>query len=84
MRGLNDDGVMKRRSKKKRWSDLTSQQQRSIVGGGIVQVGLCIAALADLRHRPAEEINGSKPLWAALSFVNFIGPLAYFRFGRKR
>ena len=32
----------------------------------------------------AEQINGRKPMWVALAFVNTIGPLAYFVFGRKR
>ena len=43
-----------------------------------------LAALADLRRRPAEQINGSKRLCVAASFVNFAGPIAYFAFGRKR
>jgi hypothetical protein len=76
---------MSRRSKKKqRWSDLPPTQQKAIVGVGIVQVALCIAALVDIRRRPAEQINGRKPMWVALAFVNTIGPLAYFVFGRKR
>ncbi len=75
---------MKRRSQKKRWSDLSPGQKRVTVGAGIVEMGLKIAALADLRRRPADEIRGSKPMWAALLFVNFVGPVAYFAFGRKR
>jgi Phospholipase_D-nuclease N-terminal len=49
-----------------------------------VQVGLLVRALWDLWRRPADQINGSKLLWAPLCFVNFIGPLAYFRWGRRR
>jgi hypothetical protein len=37
----------------------------------------------DLRRRPAAQINGSKRLWVAASFVNSLG-IAYFVFGRKR
>ncbi len=47
-------------------------------------MALQLAALIDLRRRPASEVRGSKPAWAAASFVNTIGPLAYFAFGRKR
>jgi hypothetical protein len=76
---------MRRKAKKQqRWSDLSPTQQRATVAVGIVQVALCIAALADIRRRPAEQINGRKPMWVALAFVNTIGPLAYFTFGRKR
>lgn len=50
----------------------------------VVQVALTVAALLDLRGRDADEIRGSKPAWAAASFVNFVGPIAYFTFGRRR
>lgn len=74
---------MTRRSKKP-WSDLSARQRAAVVGAGVVQVGLLVAALRDLWRRPADQINGSKLLWAPLCFVNFLGPLAYLRFGRKR
>lgn len=41
------------------------------------------AALLDLRRRPAARVRGSKKWWAAASLVNFVGPLAYFAFGRR-
>lgn len=75
---------MARRSNKKRWSDLSDRQRSAIGVAGVVQVSLLVRALWDLWHRPANQINGSKLLWAPLCFVNFIGPLAYLRFGRKR
>jgi len=28
-------------------------------------------------------VNGPKPLWAAAIAVNFVGPLAYLRWGRR-
>ena len=71
-------------SSKQRWSDLSPRQRSGIKGAGIVQIALLVAALADLRRRPSSEIRGSKPLWTALSFVNFVGPFAYFAFGRRR
>jgi hypothetical protein len=48
--------------------------------GAFVHIGLLIAALIDLRRRPAEEIPGNKLLWTAAAFVNFIGPISYFVF----
>jgi len=68
----------------KRWSELSSGQRRGIMFSGTVQVALLIAALADIWRRPKEEIRGDKRLWAAVSFVNFIGPISYFLFGRSR
>jgi hypothetical protein len=49
-----------------------------------VQLGLLGAALADLRQRAPDQINGPRRMWVAVAFVNFVGPLAYFAFGRKR
>ena len=51
---------------------------------GVVQVALLGAALVDLARRPSEQINGRKAVWVAVSFVNTVGPIAYFAFGRKR
>ncbi len=69
----------------KKWSDLTARQKAPLVLRGIIQLALLAAALADIYRRPAEEIKGSKWLWSAAVFVNFmgIGPIAYFAFGRK-
>lgn len=69
---------------KKRWSDMSPGQRAATIAGSVVQVTLLAAALWDISHRPDGAINGSKKAWTAVSFVNFIGPIAYFMFGRKR
>jgi Phospholipase_D-nuclease N-terminal len=69
--------------RRKRWSEFNTRQRSSIVAAGLLQLLLAAAALLDLRRRPAEQIRGSKQLWAAATFVNFVGPLAYFLFGRR-
>ena len=69
----------------KQWQDLTDLQKRGIVVLlGALQMTLLAAALIDIRRRPADAINGSKRLWTAVVFINGIGPIAYFVFGRKR
>ena len=70
--------------KKKRWNELTRAQRIGVVISSVLQVVLLAAALWDIRHRSAEEINGPRRLWAAVVFVNFVGPIAYFVFGRRR
>ncbi len=57
-------------------------RRRGITVVAIVQVALLLAALRDIRRRPADEIRGPRLLWALVSFVNFVGPLSYFKFGR--
>ena len=68
---------------KKQWSELTSGQRIAAIVAGCVQLSLAATAWADLARRPAEEVEGSKAMWAAIIAVNFVGPLAYFARGRK-
>jgi hypothetical protein len=67
----------------RRWQELPTAQRVGTIVMGIVQVALMVAALVDIRRRPAKKINGSKRLWTGLAFVNYIGPIAYFVVGRK-
>jgi hypothetical protein len=69
---------------KRNWSELSSRSRRLITVMGVVEVALLAAALFDIKRRPAEQIKGPKWMWSALAFVNIIGPLAYFVFGRRR
>ena len=68
---------------RRRWRDLPPWQQRAIAVAGTVQVALALAAWADLARRPAAAVTGSKRAWAVVILVNFLGPLAYFRWGRR-
>jgi hypothetical protein len=70
-----------------RWSDLSERSRKLIIGAGIVDVTLRIAALIDIKRRPASQIRGRKGLWAAVvAVVNSAGvlPVSYFLFGRRR
>jgi hypothetical protein len=69
---------------RKRWSELSGRQQATIAAAAAVQAALAAATLWDLRRRPSAQIRGSKTLWVAAAFVNFIGPLTYFTVGRRR
>ena len=69
---------------KKRWSDLSPAQRRAIIAAGVVQNSLLVAALVDIRRRPQKKVRGDKRLWAAASFVSWVGPIAYFTYGRRR
>ena len=69
-------------AQKKSWSDLSVVSRWRIVILGIVQLGLQFVALRDLLKRPAANVRGSKGAWAAASFINFLGPIAYLALGR--
>lgn len=68
---------------KRKWSDLSERQKTTVLVMISVQVSLLLTALSDIYRRPAEEIRGGKWPWVAVSFVNFIGPVSYFVFGRR-
>jgi hypothetical protein len=66
------------------WKEWNTRQKVGVGLLSVTQVTLLLAALRDLRRRPASEINGKKRWWILAAFVNFVGPIAYFAFGRKR
>lgn len=69
-------------AQKKGWNDLSVVSRWRIVILGIIQLGLQFVALRDLVKRPASNVRGSKGAWAAASFINFFGPIAYLALGR--
>ena len=68
-----------------RWDDLSDRQKTLFLVAASVQASLLLMALAGIYRRPAGEIRGSKRAsWAAASFVDFVGPVSYILFGRRR
>jgi hypothetical protein len=67
----------------KTWNELTGPQRAGLGLLTVVQIGLLVAAQVDLTRRSDEQVNGPKPLWRAITFINFVGPLAYFAVGRR-
>ena len=68
----------------RRWSEMSPAQRAAVIAAACVQVGLAAAAWTDLARRPARQVRGAKGWWAAAIAVNFVGPLAYYRWGRTR
>jgi hypothetical protein len=72
---------------KKRWRDLSPRTRRAIEVAGVIEGILKVAALVDLRRRPASQVRGSRKSWAtAIVVLNSAGvvPIAYFVKGRRR
>jgi hypothetical protein len=72
---------------RRQWSDLSQRTRRLLtitaVGEGILK----LAALIDLKRRPASQVRGPKWLWATvLAIVSSAGvvPISYFVFGRRQ
>jgi hypothetical protein len=77
-----DDKDLTTRTKRS-WDDFSTGQQAAIIAAGALELALAVAAWTDLARRPAEAVSGSKLKWAAIIAVNLVGPLAYFRWGRR-
>lgn len=67
---------------RRRWKDLTPRQKFAVRLAGAVQLSLALAAWFDLARRPARQVRGPKGVWAVAIGLNFVGPPAYFRWGR--
>jgi hypothetical protein len=66
------------------WDDLPVRRKVLVMLLVSLQVSLAVSAWTDLAQRPAEQVNGRKSFWAAVIAVNFVGPLWYYRRGRRR
>jgi hypothetical protein len=66
------------------WKDLSPGQRTAVLVLGSIQLSLAATAWTDLARLPAAKVNGRKAVWAAVIAVNWIGPLAWFRWGRRR
>ena len=69
------------------WSDLSERTRRLLVTVAVADAALRVAALIDIKRRPAGQIRGGKRVWAAVvALVNSAGvvPISYFVFGRRR
>jgi hypothetical protein len=70
----------------RRWNQLSTRDRRILTVVAVVEAALKAAMLIDLKRRPAEQVKGSKRLWAVSTVINSAGiiPIAYFVFGRRR
>jgi hypothetical protein len=76
--GTRHDGAMAKR----RFGEFSPRTRKLIMAAGVGQAALLLAAQIDITRRPAEQVRGPKLGWRLVSLLNFVGPLAYFRWGR--
>jgi Phospholipase_D-nuclease N-terminal len=84
MSAMRSEDVMAAR---RTWSDLSERTRALILAAAIAEACLKIAALIDIKRRPASQIRGPKWIWAVVvAVVNSFGlaPISYFLFGRRR
>ena len=72
---------------RKQWRDLSPRTRRLLGIAAVIEAILKLAALIDLKRRPASQIRGPKWLWAtAMTVISFAGvvPISYFVVGRRQ
>jgi len=70
----------------RQWSDLSERTRRLLIAAAVAESILKVAALIDIKRRPASQIRGRKWVWAAVvTVVSSAGvvPVSYFIFGRR-
>jgi hypothetical protein len=78
-----EDGMAARRQ----WSDLSPRTRRLLTIAAVAEGILKLAALIDIKRRPASQIRGPKWLWAVVvAVVSSAGvvPISYFVLGRRQ
>jgi hypothetical protein len=71
---------------RRQWSDLSQRTRRLLIGAAVAEGMLKVAALIDLKRRPATQVRGPKWIWATVvAVVGSAGvlPISYFVFGRR-
>lgn len=71
-------------TQKRKWSDLSTGQRAAVIAGGVVELVVTTRAMRDLLRRPSAQVRGPKVLWVLATFVQPVGPMAYFLVGRRR
>jgi hypothetical protein len=72
---------------RKQWRDLSEHNRRLLIAAAVAEGILKVAALIDIKRRPASQIRGPKWVWAAMvAVVSSAGvvPLSYFVVGRRQ
>jgi hypothetical protein len=72
---------------RKQWRDLSEQNRRLLIAAAVAEGILKVAALIDIKRRPASQIRGPKWVWATMvAVVGSAGvvPVSYFVVGRRQ
>jgi hypothetical protein len=70
----------------RQWSDRSQRTRRLLTITAVAEGVLKVAALIDLKRRPASQVRGPKWLWATMVTVVSsagVAPISYFVFGRR-
>ena len=66
-----------------RFKALSPVAQAAVVAATAWNLTLTARAEWDIAHRDDDQIKGSRTLWRLFCLTNSVGPLSYFRWGRR-
>jgi hypothetical protein len=72
---------------REQWSELSEPTRRLLITAAVAEGILKVAALIDIKGRPASQIRGPKWVWVAVVTVTGsagVVPISYFVFGRRQ
>jgi hypothetical protein len=72
-----------KRGRREQFEQLPYRRRLALLAAFAVQLALLVTAQVDLQRREPSEVRSDKRLWRAVCLINFVGPLAYFRWGRR-
>ena len=67
-----------------KFQELSPIRQAAVIAGAAWNIALIVLAQRDLNRRDPSELRGSKALWRVLCLTNTVGPVLYFRWGRRK
>jgi hypothetical protein len=70
----------------RKWGSLSRRTRRMLVTAAVAEGILKVAALIDIKRRPASQVRGPKWLWvSAIATIGSAGvlPISYFVVGRR-
>jgi hypothetical protein len=62
---------------------LSPVKQAAIVAITAWNLWLTVTSERDIQRRSPDQVRGPKLLWRLVCLTNSVGPLAYFRWGRR-
>ena len=57
----------------RKWAELSDRQRALLLAAAAAELSLKVAALIDIKRRPADRIRGPKALWWPVLFVQPVG-----------
>ncbi|BAU95897.1 hypothetical protein N24_1635 [Corynebacterium suranareeae] len=66
------------------WLDLPTELRFPLIFAVVAEFATKVSVWVSLKNRAPEKVRGPKWMWFLLTFLNGVGPAAYWAFGKKK